>query len=80
MSLRNLLHLRSIIPFLYFLTDNEQKHELYTIPVNILLKDNADDIKEKINNYKVHKVIGEIVEESRKSYKDLWVQRKLAIT
>ena len=31
--------------------------------VNALLKDNADDIKDKINNWKIHPVISEIIEE-----------------
>ncbi|NNF02245.1 MAG: D-alanine--D-alanine ligase, partial [Bacteroidia bacterium] len=49
------------LPIPIFLTDNENTHELYTIPVNVLLKDNADDIKEKIDHYKVHDVINEII-------------------
>jgi len=44
-----------------FLTGNEKEHQLYQIPINILLKDNADDIKEKIENYKIHPVINDIV-------------------
>ena len=35
-------------PIPIFLIGSETKHELYIIPVNIMLKDNADDIKEKI--------------------------------
>jgi len=35
-------------PIPVFLTGNESRHELYIIPVNIMLKDNADDIREKI--------------------------------
>jgi UDP-N-acetylmuramate--alanine ligase len=46
-----------------FLTGNEQEHLLYQIPVNILLKDNADDIKEKIDHYKIHPVINNIINE-----------------
>ena len=37
-------------PIPIFLTGSEDNHELYIIPVNIMLKDNADDIKEKINS------------------------------
>ena len=37
-------------PIPVFLTGSETAHELYTIPVNVMLKDNADDIKEKINH------------------------------
>lgn len=49
-------------PFPIFLTGNENEHEMYQVPVNLLLKDNADDIKDKINNYYVHDVIKEIIE------------------
>ncbi|MBC7922873.1 MAG: D-alanine--D-alanine ligase [Ferruginibacter sp.] len=35
-------------PVPVFLTGNEDRHELYVIPVNVMLKDNADDIREKI--------------------------------
>ena len=48
-------------PVPIFLTGNENEHIMYQIPINILLKDNADDIKEKINNYSVHDVVKEII-------------------
>ena len=32
-------------PIPVFLTGNDEAHELYLIPINIMLKDNADDIK-----------------------------------
>lgn len=48
-------------PFPVFLTGNENDHQLFVIPVNILLKDNADDIKEKIDNWKVHPVVNRII-------------------
>ncbi|WP_192820439.1 D-alanine--D-alanine ligase [Rufibacter sp. LB8] len=35
-------------PIPIFLTGDDQSHQLYQIPINIMLKDNADDIKEKI--------------------------------
>jgi D-alanine-D-alanine ligase len=35
-------------PFPVFLTGDETQHELYLLPLNFMLKDNADDIKEKI--------------------------------
>lgn len=44
-------------PMPVFVTGDEKKYELYVTPVNILLKDNADDIKEKIENYHVHPYI-----------------------
>ncbi len=48
-------------PVPVFLSGNHEKHLLYQIPINILLKDNADDIKEKIENYSVHPVVKEII-------------------
>jgi len=39
-------------PIPIFLTGNSQQFKLYQIPINILLKDNADDIADKINNPK----------------------------
>ncbi|CAN5418365.1 hypothetical protein BH23BAC1_BH23BAC1_18950 [soil metagenome] len=55
-------------PVPIFLTGNEDRHELYIMPVNIMLKDNADDIKEKISTYnkeKQHPVIQKIVRETK---------------
>lgn len=49
-------------PFPVFLTGNEAEHRMYQVPVNLLLKDNADDIKDKVNNYYVHNVIKEIID------------------
>ena len=49
----------SVIPI--FLTGSDNQHLLYTLPINTLLKDNADDIKEKIQNYSIHPVIQEII-------------------
>jgi D-alanine-D-alanine ligase len=50
-------------PVPIFLTGNNDEHMMYQIPVNILLKDNADDIKEKIDNYKIHDLVKEIIDE-----------------
>lgn len=50
-------------PFPVFLTGNNQEQQLYHIPINLMLKDNADDIKEKAENYKVHAVIKTILKE-----------------
>lgn len=49
-------------PFPVFLTGSNDEHKLYVIPVNILLKDNADDIKDKIDNWKVHPVVQRIID------------------
>ncbi|MBI3235864.1 MAG: D-alanine--D-alanine ligase, partial [Bacteroidetes bacterium] len=48
-----------------FLTGNDKKFELWQIPINIMLKDNADDIKEKVNHFKVHPILEEIKEECK---------------
>lgn len=53
-------------PIPLFLTGSDQAHTLYKIPVNILLKDNADDIREKIEHYNVHKVIATVIEDCEK--------------
>jgi UDP-N-acetylmuramate--alanine ligase len=50
-------------PIPVFLTGNVDEHIMYQIPVNILLKDNADDIKDKIDNYKIHELVKEIISE-----------------
>jgi UDP-N-acetylmuramate--alanine ligase len=50
-------------PIPVFLTGNEQEHLLYQVPINVLLKDNADDIKEKIDKYLVHPIVKKIIEE-----------------
>lgn len=50
-------------PIPVFLTGGPEKHLMYQIPVNALLKDNADDIKEKIDHWQVHPAILEIIDE-----------------
>jgi UDP-N-acetylmuramate--alanine ligase len=50
-------------PIPVFLTGDHDDHLMYKLPINLLLKDNADDIKEKINNYKVHPIIKQIIRE-----------------
>ncbi|NJK84409.1 MAG: hypothetical protein HC912_12110 [Saprospiraceae bacterium] len=47
-------------PIPIFLTGSASQHELYQLPINLLLKDNADDIRDKIKNYMQHPVIEEI--------------------
>jgi UDP-N-acetylmuramate--alanine ligase len=42
---------KKYLPIPIFLTGNSTSHQLYYMPVQIMLKDNADDIKEKIINY-----------------------------
>jgi UDP-N-acetylmuramate--alanine ligase len=50
-------------PIPVFLTGTADEHIMYQIPINILLKDNADDIKDKIENYKVHELVKLIINE-----------------
>jgi UDP-N-acetylmuramate--alanine ligase len=48
-------------PVPVFLSGNDAQHEMYTIPLNLMLKDNADDILEKIRHFSVHPVITGII-------------------
>lgn len=67
-------------PIPIFLTGNEAQHELYVLPVNVMLKDNADDIKEKIHHYakeQQHPVLQQIKAETSsitKKYVDRVIQ------
>ena len=47
-------------PIPIFLTGNDEHHDLYQIPINLLLKDNADDIRDKILTFKKHLVVENI--------------------
>lgn len=50
-------------PVPVFLSGADGAHELYTLPINLMLKDNADDIKEKILHFHIHPVIHEVIAE-----------------
>lgn len=52
------------LPIPIFLTGNDEHYELYQIPINILLKDNADDIKDKIDHFKKHPIVEKIKTEA----------------
>lgn len=52
-------------PIPVFLTGNDAHWDIYQIPVNILLKDNADDIRDKVLDYKRHPLIDEVRDEAR---------------
>lgn len=52
-------------PLPIFLKKEGEGHALYQIPVNLLLKDNADDIRDKIEHYQRHPLIQNIIEECR---------------
>ena len=45
--------------------DEIKGHALYTLPINLLLKDNADDIKDKIMNFSTHPIINTIQQEAK---------------
>ncbi|MFK7901093.1 MAG: D-alanine--D-alanine ligase [Cyclobacteriaceae bacterium] len=54
------------LPIPIFLTGNDAKHELYHVPINVLLKDNADDIKQKLlSKEPEHDVISSIKEKAK---------------
>ncbi len=46
-----------------FLTGSADNIELYQLPNNLLLKDNADDIRDKILHFKKHPIVEQIKEE-----------------
>ncbi|MDQ3072945.1 MAG: D-alanine--D-alanine ligase, partial [Bacteroidota bacterium] len=48
-----------------FLTQSGDQLEFYLLPYNLLLKDNADDIADKVNSYKIPSVIAEIINEAK---------------
>lgn len=52
-------------PVPVFLSGSDGNWSLWQIPVNLLLKDNADDIREKIAHYAVHPVVEGIKEQCR---------------
>lgn len=43
-----------------FLTGSSENYEFYQLPINLLLKDNADDIRDKIKTWKAHPIIEDI--------------------
>ncbi len=51
-------------PIPIFLTGNDEHFDIYQIPVNLMLKDNADDIRDKVLNYKRHPLIEQIRKEA----------------
>ncbi len=52
------------MPVPVFLTGDEDNHRLYKLPINVMLKDNADDIKEKIDQNHRHPLLDQIVREA----------------
>lgn len=52
-------------PVPVFLSGNRNEYTLYQIPVNVLLKDNADDIREKTEHFERHPVIQQIMDQCK---------------
>lgn len=50
-------------PVPVFLTGNEKHFDLFQIPVNMMLKDNTDDIAEKVTNYTANPYLQKIIDE-----------------
>jgi D-alanine-D-alanine ligase len=53
-------------PLPIFLTGDEDNHEMYVMPINVMLKDNADDIRDKIKSGAAkHPLIKQIMQEAK---------------
>jgi len=54
-------------PVPYFLADWDASgsFELYQLPISLLLKDNADDIRDKVRNFNAHPVVADILDQCR---------------
>ena len=52
-------------PFPVFVTGDEKAHTLHVIPINVMLKDNADDIREKVFDFKRAAVVEKIIVECK---------------
>lgn len=55
-------------PIPVFLKGDASGYELYQIPINLLLKDNADDIRDKIDNYSVHEITQEVRQKGEQTF------------
>lgn len=52
-------------PIPIFVTGNNDHHDLYQVPINLLLKDNADDIRDKILHFSKHPVVEKIKQQCK---------------
>lgn len=52
-------------PVPVFVTGDAETISMFRIPVNVLLKDNADDIRDKISHFSVHPVVKEIIQRAQ---------------
>lgn len=48
-----------------FLTKENEQIRLFQVPISLLLKDNADDIADKLKQFKISPLIGEIIKEGK---------------
>lgn len=48
-------------PVPVFLSGSAGQYQMFKIPVNVLLKDNADDIRDKIHHFSLHPAVKEII-------------------
>ena len=48
-----------------FLLKHQNDYQLVEVPINLLLKDNADDIRDKILKFKIHPLISDIRKEAQ---------------
>ena len=73
-------------PFPVFVSGNQNEHELFLLPINIMLKDNADDIKEKVLHFKRAAVVDKIIVDCKSiidkygSATNLFTPRKISYT
>ncbi|MFD2720494.1 D-alanine--D-alanine ligase [Hymenobacter monticola] len=58
-------------PVPVFLTGSSDEHKLYVLPVNVMLKDNADDIREKIEHAEAGEAAHPILERIRREAGDI---------
>ncbi|PCH64705.1 MAG: D-alanine--D-alanine ligase [Bacteroidetes bacterium] len=52
-------------PIPVFLIGDSNRYEMHQVPINVMLKDHADDIKEKVLNYQEHPIITKIKDEAK---------------
>ncbi|TGE08332.1 D-alanine--D-alanine ligase family protein [Hymenobacter fodinae] len=58
-------------PVPVFLTGNSQEFRLYVLPINVMLKDNADDIREKVEHMEAGHGLHPILERIRREASDI---------
>ncbi len=54
------------LPIPIFLSGSAEEHQLYQVPVNLLLKDNADDIRDKAKHFQVHPSVKKIIDKCKR--------------